>query len=96
MADGIHTLRCPCCGKRLEFDAKTGKARALTVAENDDLDRLVAKQKREAERLDAVFDDARASQAKESERFDELFRKASDEARTDPDRDKPRNPFDLD
>ena len=90
---------CPCCGKRIEFDIRTGEARAVKPSEarhGKDLDTLLSDHKQEGERLDHMFRDAERKTRKQPDRLKDLFEKAKDEVREEGDDGvKPRNPFDL-
>jgi hypothetical protein len=93
------TFPCPCCGKTIEVNVRSGKARAVRPEEakgGRDLDTLVAQQKRESERLKGMFDSARDQQAKDNERLMKELERAKDEAKKDPKREGPKNIFDLD
>jgi len=100
MLKDVFTFPCPCCGKLIEVDTRSGRARAARPEEakgGRSLDRLLDAQQRESERLGSVFDDARARQAKEADQLAEALRRAKDEAKKDKDKDqRPRNIFDLD
>lgn len=87
---------CPCCGKRIEVEPRSRRARAVDPRDRagKDFDGLLAAQSRESERLDDLFDGARSEHASESERIDKLFGDAKRTAREDD--AKPRSPFDLD
>ena len=97
----VFTFPCPCCGKMVEVNVRSGKARAVRAEEakgGRDLDSLLAQQKRESERLLGMFDSARDQQKKNSERLAKELDRAKDEAKKDTDKDegRPRNVFDLD
>lgn len=99
MAKDLFEFSCPCCGKRVELDVRSGRVRAVRPEEakgGKDLDRLVADHRRESERLGNLFADAADQQRRQGERLDELLREAKREAaKDDPERDRPRSPFDL-
>ena len=90
-----HQFSCPCCGKLIELDTKTGKARAVAKDGKRDLDDLLSAQQRDEARLGDAFDQARSKQQRESEHLDDLLNKAKKDARDNPD-EKIRRPFDLD
>jgi hypothetical protein len=97
MAKHIFNFPCPCCGKQVEIDVRSGKARAVKFEESSkgkDLDDLVADQKGEGKRLGNLFKEARQDQDRSGERLDDLFERASEDAKQDKDK-KPFNPFDL-
>ena len=94
----LFVFDCPCCGKRIELDVRSGKARAVDPKEKKgagDLDQLVKESRQEGQRLKGAFDRAKEQQAKERETLQDLFGKAVEEAKKDKDK-KPPNPFDLD
>lgn len=96
MPKDVLKLSCPCCGKRIEVDVRTGKARAAKAEEataSPDLDKLLDQQKRDSERLASTFDRAAKDQISERERLARLFESAKEDARDDD--SKPPNPFDL-
>ena len=85
---------CPCCGKRVELNVRSGKVRAVNPEEKKGgkgLDELLSDQRHESERLASAFDDARTDQASEAEKLDDLFREAKRAAKDD-DR-RPPHPF---
>jgi hypothetical protein len=99
MLQDVFTFPCPCCGKTVEVNVRSGKARAVRPDEakgGRDLDSLLAQQKRESERLHDMFDSARDQQAKNIERLTKELDRAKEEAKKDPKRDGPKNVFDLD
>lgn len=98
MLKDVFTFPCPCCGKLVEVDTRSGRARAARPEEakgGQSLDRLLEAHQKEGERLSSVFDDARERQAKEQELLADALRRAKEEAKKDKDK-KPRNIFDLD
>ncbi len=98
MAKDVFLFSCPCCGKQVELDTRSGKARAVKPGEakgGQDLDSLWAAQKKESQRLDNVFDSARDDHRKQEERLEDMLRKAKEDAKKSPD-EKTRRPFDLD
>ncbi|MGE3174020.1 MAG: hypothetical protein AB7O97_15445 [Planctomycetota bacterium] len=97
MPKDLHQFACPCCGKQIEVDTRTGRARAAVPGEGkgQDLDQLLQAQRRDSERLGQVFESARDDQQRQQEQLDQLLRKAKDDARKAPD-ETLRRPFDLD
>ncbi len=98
MPKDLFQFPCPCCGKPIEVDTRTGKARARNPNEQKgglDLDSLLARQQQEAKRLDRLFDDAKQTQRQDGDRLDDLLDRAKEDARQNPDEDL-RRPFDLD
>ena len=97
MPKDIFQFACPCCGKQIEVDVRSGRARAVVPKEakgRGDLDTLLEQHKTEGQRLDSVFDEAQQRHVKERERLEQLFGKAVDDAAKAKD-EKPPNPFDL-
>ena len=92
MSRHLIQVRCPCCGRSLEVDTRTGKARAHDQGKAG-LDALLDKQKSESERLGELFDGARGAERERSSELDDLFRDAKRKSKDD--KDKPRGPFDL-
>lgn len=93
----LFEIDCPCCGKRIEIDTRSGKARAVRVQESKkvkDLDGLVEEHRHEDERLRSLFEEAAKDHAHYDERLEKLFKKAAEEAEKHKD-EKPPNPFDL-
>ena len=96
MLKDLFQFKCPCCGKLVEIDTRSGIARAVKVEDQGkDLDSMLNESKREAERLDAFFHQAKTQQKKQGENLEKLFGDAIEDAKKDPDKKKPRNPFDL-
>ena len=101
MVKDVHRFRCPCCNKRLEFDAKSRKVREVQVEKDGDgsdgaeMDRLLEQQKRDSDRLGDAFEQATRDAAIQADKFDDMFDSALDEAKKDKD-EKPPNPFDFD
>ena len=96
MARYVFELPCPCCGKRIEIDTRSGKARAVRFEESKkgkDLDGLVEEHRHEDERLASLFDEARTDVSKQEERLEDAFKRAAREAEKHKD-EKPPNPFD--
>ncbi|MBK9129722.1 MAG: hypothetical protein IPM13_18350 [Phycisphaerales bacterium] len=94
----FYQFDCPCCGKQLEFDPRSQRARAAKpkeTAKPKDLDTLLTQQKGERKRLDSIFGDAFDEQRKEKETLDNLFESAKENAKDDKDT-RPHRPFDLD
>jgi len=99
MAATIFTFPCPCCGKMVEVDVRSGKARAVRADEargGRDLDQLLKAHGREGERLGNLFDSAKADQRSEKEILETKLARAKEEARKDKDTGRPPSPFDLD
>jgi hypothetical protein len=97
MADTSFTFPCPCCGKLIEVDTRSGKARAVRAEEakgGRDLDTLLRAHGKEHERLGGLFDSARDDQKRQADQLEAKLRRAKDEAKKDKDT-RPRNPFDL-
>ncbi len=97
MARHLFRFRCPCCDKQIELDTRSGKARPLKAEDtkpDEDMDKLVAQQKHEGERLTDVFQQAASDQAKHKQKLEDAFSQAFEEAKDD--KEKPPNPFDLD
>jgi len=95
----LFTFPCPCCGKTVEVDTRTGKARAARPEEakgGRDLDSLLSAQKHESDRLDGLFDDAKGRQKDNSDRLEDQLRRAKDETKKDNKDERPPNIFDLD
>jgi hypothetical protein len=98
MAESLFTFSCPCCGKQIEVDTRSGKARAVRPQEakgGQSLDDLLSAQKKDQKRLADLFASAKDQQAKQSEALDAKLQRAKEEAKKDKD-ERPRNPFDLD
>ena len=98
MPKEVFQFPCPCCGKMVEVDTRSGKARAVKPEEArslGNLDDLLASHRRESDRLGGTFEAAKGAQKRAAETLDEALRRAKEEAKKDP-KDKPRNPFDLD
>jgi len=97
MSKDLLTFPCPCCGKQIELDVRTGKARAVVPGEAKnaaDIDQLLKAQQKEQRRLADVFDSAKQDQKKQSKTLEDLLDKAKDEAKKTPDK-KVRRPWDL-
>jgi len=97
MVDSVHSFLCPCCGKWLELNTRTGKARAADPLEakgGQDLDKLLRAQKREEARLGDLFSSATKDEQQQAERLAAQLERAKQEAKKYKD-EKPRNPFDL-
>lgn len=91
----IFEFSCPCCGKRVELNTRTGKVRAVHFEESKhgkSLDDLVADQQREGERLQSEFDAARRDHEQTKDHFDRLYDEAERAAAEDKDK-KPPHPF---
>ncbi len=97
MAKNVFVFKCPCCGKDIEVDTRSGTIRALKFedsAHGKSLDKLVVDQKHESDRLEGMLDKASGSLTGDKKRLDDLFGDALEQAKKDKDK-KPRNPFDL-
>lgn len=90
----LFEIDCPCCGKRIEIDTRSGKARAVRARDSKDLDRLVDEHRHEDERLRSLFEEAAKDHAHYNERLEDLFKQAAEEAEKHKD-EKPPNPFDY-
>ena len=98
MLKDLFQFKCPCCGRLIELDTRTGMARAVRTEDiqgGKDLDTMVQETKHEAARLDAFFHKAKDQQKRQGERLDKLFGDAVEDAKKDPDKSKPKTPFDL-
>lgn len=98
MLKDLFQFKCPCCGKLVEVDTRSGAARAVKVEDlgaGKNLDSLLEESKRDAERLDSFFHRAKDQQKRQGEHLDKLFGDAIEDAKRDPDKKKPKNPFDL-
>lgn len=98
MPKHLFTFPCPCCDKMIEVDTRSGKARAVRASEQSggkSLDALFDAQKRDSERLDDLFTDAKDSESRRNETLEQQLERARREARQDPDK-KPPSIFDLD
>jgi hypothetical protein len=99
MPKDVFEFPCPCCGKRVEVNVRSGKARAVdpTEKKGNDLDGLIAEQARASERLGSVFEEARSDEDRRAERLGDIFKSAANEAKKDKDKGRrPPSPFDLD
>ncbi|MFO1053044.1 MAG: hypothetical protein U1F36_12590 [Planctomycetota bacterium] len=92
MTRHILHVDCPCCGQSLEIDTRTGKARRH-AGKDAGLDDLVAKQRKESQRLDDLFHGAKSAERERDSEFDRLLEDAKEKSKND--KDKPRSPFDL-
>ncbi len=98
MARSFITTDCPCCGKRIEINPKTGRARAVRVedaADGKGMDDLIKMAQNEGDRLDSLLDRAKGEQGDDAARLEDMFGIAKDKAEDEPN-EKPRSPFDLD
>lgn len=98
MAESLFTFSCPCCGKQIEVDTRSGKARAVRPQEakgGQSLDDLLSAQKKDQQRLADLFASAKDQQSKQKDALDAKLQRAKEEAKKDKD-ERPRNPFDLD
>jgi hypothetical protein len=96
MPKDVFEFDCPCCGKPVEVNVRTGRARASNFEQSKkgrSFDGLIAETKRDGERLADLFDSARDQQERQREMLDERFRDAAKRAEQDP--RKPTNPFDM-
>lgn len=100
MAKNLFTFPCPCCGKMVEVDTLTGKARAVRAEEakgGQNLDSLLQAHQKESQRLDSLFDSAKGVEKSAKDRLDAQLRRAKEEAKKDKDKDqRPPSIFDLD
>ena len=97
MPKDVHQFSCPCCGKRIEIDVRTGQARAVKPGEaksGQDLDDLLRSQRRDSERLGKAFDTAKEGQNRQQEQLDKELKRAKDDAKKEPD-EKLKRPWDL-
>jgi len=81
MPRDVFEFSCPCCGKRVELNARNGKVRAVKFEESKrgkSMDDLVSDQKREGERLGSAFEEARKDQSTHKERLEDLFTDAKE------------------
>jgi hypothetical protein len=98
MLKDVFQFSCPCCGKPIEVDTRSGRARAVNPEEKKgggDLDKLLHAHKRDGDRLSDVFDSAKEQQRKQQEHLQQALEQAKEAAKKDKDK-KPPNPFDLD
>ena len=61
MKKSVFTFACPCCGKSIEVDTRSGKARAVRPEEQkggQNLDSLLDAHKHESDRLTDLFSSA--------------------------------------
>lgn len=92
MPKDAYQFPCPCCGKRIEVNVRSGRARAVKPDEakgGQDIDILLEKQKRETGRLGDVFQDALEQQKHDADRLDDLLKKAKEDAKHDEDERPP-------
>jgi hypothetical protein len=98
MPKHVFPFVCPCCGKELELDTRSGHVRAAKVEDargGKGLDDLLADQKAEGKRLHGAFSSAADEQRRQKDTLEDLFSDAKERAKKDKDR-RPLNPFDLD
>jgi hypothetical protein len=98
MLKDLFEFSCPCCGKRIELDLRTGRSRAVKPEEKKggkDLDSLLADQKHEGQRLGTVFDKASDQQRTDKQRLQDLFESAKEDTKKEKDAPRPRNPFEM-
>ena len=90
----VFEFSCPCCGKRVELNARNGKVRAVSIEESrggKSFEDMVSDQKNEGDRLGSMFDEASEDHASREQTFDGLFSDAKDAVKKD--KSKPRHPF---
>ena len=95
MLKDTYQFSCPCCGKRIELDSRTGKARAVSTEAKKDLEDLLGAEKRQQDKLSDQFDRAQRRQRDQAQELDDLLDRAKKDAKENPDEDV-RRPFDLD
>lgn len=96
MPKDLYQLDCPCCGKRIEINTRSGRARAMRPEERlggGDLDTLLDKHKREAERLDDMFRDANETAKRARTEQQKLFDRAREQIDQEDPKGPPPNPF---
>ncbi len=89
---------CPCCGKSIEVNTRSGKARAVKIEESKagkSFEGMVEDAKGDSQRLNKLLDEAQQLHGSDSDRLEDLFKQAQKKAAEDKD-EKPRTPFDLD
>lgn len=99
MPKDLFTFPCPCCGKVIEVDTRSGKARAVRPEEakgGQDLDKLLRAHGKESERLGNVFESAKDQQARNKEKLAKELERAKEEAKKDIDKPAPPRNIDLD
>lgn len=96
----VFRFDCPCCGKEVEVNTRSGRAKAVNFAESkqgQSFDGLVRDAQSDDKRLGDLFEDAKGLHSDNEERLMGLFEKAKQKTAKDKDRDqKPPGPFDLD
>ena len=98
MPKDLFVFPCPCCGKQIELDARTGQARAVKPEDKHggmSLDSLLQKQKKESDRLGDLFEQAKDGHGKQKQRLDDLLERAKDDAKKNQE-EKLKRPWDLD
>jgi hypothetical protein len=98
MHKDVFQFPCPCCGKQVEVDTRSGRARAVDPTQakgGQDLDALLRKQRRDSERLARAFDAAKDDHRQLDQHLEQELRKAKEDAKNKPD-ERLRRPFDLD
>ena len=95
MPKDYYKFSCPCCGERIEVNGRTGKARRVTVADDDSLDSLLQQHKSQSDKLNSAFDSAKDKQKHQAKDLDDLLKQAKKDASENPD-EEIRRPFDLD
>lgn len=98
MAETLFTFPCPCCGKMIEVDTRSGKARAVRAEEakgGRDLDKMLKEHRGDSQRLGDLFSSAKEQEKSKADQLEQQLRRAKEEAKKDKD-ERPRNIFDLD
>lgn len=98
MPKDLYQFPCPCCGKQIEIDTRSGKARAMNPGEakgGQDLDGLLQKHQRESSRLGELFDQAKQGHGKQKKELEDRLQRAVEDAKKNKD-EKLNRPFDLD
>lgn len=96
MPKDLYQFDCPCCGKRVEVNTRSGRARAVRPEERaggGDLDALLDKHKRESDRLDDMFRDASEGARRAGKEQHERFDRAREQVEKEEPQDKPPHPF---
>jgi hypothetical protein len=98
MLKDVFQFPCPCCGKPIEVDTRSGRARAADPTQakgGQDLDSLLQKQRQDRERLGRAFETAKGDHRELDKHLEQELKKAKEDAKKKPD-EAPRRPFDLD
>ncbi len=93
----VFRFDCPCCGKAVEVNTRSGKARAVKFEESQkgkNFDGLLEDARGDVERLGGLFEEARNLHSGDQQRLEGLFEEAKKKAAKDQDK-KPRGPFDM-